>query len=150
MKKLVFLFCISLFMLSCEKEEVKKEEFPFTTVQKHAYNVLNGKFTDTSIYSTGYGADIINFYNVYATPLVEYYTDGTVKNIFFGECNYYDAYAKTTSYYYYYILENSDAIALYNKSDKKIYEFYDIILIDESSFYMQDPDLSVPYKFVKQ
>lgn len=151
MKKLMYLFILSLLFISCEKES--DDSFIYSDSQKHARNVLSGKFTDTSIYSGGYGADIIDFYNVYPTPVLEYYSDKTLKDIIFGECSYYDAYAKTTTNYYYYIYDDASSISLNYKGgdkDKKLYGVFDLILIDETSFYMKDKNLSLPYKFVKK
>lgn len=151
MKKLMYLFVLSVLFVSCEKEEV--DSYKYSAAQKHALNVLKGKFTDTSIYSKGYGADIIDFYNVYSTPVLEYYEDKTLKDITFGECSYYDAYAKTSTNYYYYIYEDASRISLNYKGgdkDKSLYRVFDITLIGENSFYMQDSNLSVPYNFVKK
>lgn len=151
MKKLMYLFILSVLFISCEKEE--DDSYIYSDAQKHARNVLSGKFTDTSIYSTGYGADIIDFYNVYPTPVLEYYSDKTLKDIIFGECSYYDAYAKTTTNYYYYIFEDAFSISLSYKggeNDKTLYRVFDLTLINENSFFMKDSRLSIPYKFVKK
>lgn len=155
-----------ILLFSCSTNDENAEILSYSDKQEKAFALFNGTWADIQFSNLSDGhlselkqdPDKIVFGMHNNTPIEVYandYMNG--KTLLFnnqGECTYYNMPYKDASYEvvecYYQISINADYLTLYKKSDNSLYRRYDMSIKSETKINLQDPNISLPYIFVKQ
>lgn len=158
------LLCALFLLVGCSKDEDPGRSY--TELQKKAFAIFNGTWADTQ-FSNLLGGELgsllpepdkIVFGKHHQNPIEVYKDDYMNGKIFLydnqGECIYYDMPYKDAEYEivecYYNISQNADYLRLYRRNDNSLYKRFDMSIKSDTKMHLHDPDLSLPYIFVKQ
>lgn len=160
MKKIYFclLACVVAFA-GCSKDEDPGRSY--TEQQEKALSVFNGTWADTQFSNLGDypGAELqpdpdkIIFGTQNNKP-VEIYENDFIEGerlLFsaFGELVYHsEGYEDVPCFYW--LSNAADELRLYRTSTKKLYKKFALSIKSDTKINLHDPDLSLPYIFVKQ
>lgn len=165
MKKILFMLAIMFLIVfyGCSKDE---PETYYTEKQEKAFAIFNGTWADIqfSNLSGGQLADLMPdpdkiVFGTHNNKPIGVYKDDYIngKGLLFdnqGECAYYSMPYKGAEYKiiecYYEISDNADQIRLYKRSDNSLFNSYYMSIKSETKINLQDPNLSLPFVFVKQ
>lgn len=160
MKKLILLILIifPLFITSCSSDD--EDNNPYSEKQQKALTVMKGNFKDATFQSVS--GTQISFIEKYDKPLKIYKNDYMNGNTILieaqGVCVWSTHYAGGMSAYndsipcYYEVSYDASRFTLVYKNgemDKTLYERFDLKVTSESTFQLQDKDLTLPYQFSK-
>lgn len=160
MKKIYFclLACVVAFA-GCSKDEDPGRSY--TEQQEKALSVFNGTWADTQFSNLGDypGAELqpdpdkIIFGTQNNKP-VEIYENDFIEGerlLFsaFGELGYHSEGYEDVSCFY-WLSNAADELRLYRTSTKKLYKKFALSIKSDTKMNLHDPDLSLPYIFVKQ
>ena len=153
-----------LFLASCSTNDDIIDYY--SEKQEKAFSVFNGTWADVQFSNLSDGQfanllpepDKIVFGIHNNNPIDVYkndYIDGSsllFKNQ--GECTYFKMPYKDGMYEsvecYYEISTNADYLRLFKKTDNSLYRRYDMSIKNETKINLHDPNLTLPYIFVKQ
>ncbi len=153
------LLCALFLLVGCSKDEDPGRNY--TQQQEKALSVFNGTWADTQFSNLGSypGAELqpdpdkIIFGTQNNKP-VEIYENDFIEGerlLFsaFGELVYHsEGYEDVPCYYW--VSNTADELRLYRTSTKKLYRKFTLSIKSDTKMHLHDPDLSLPYIFVKQ
>jgi hypothetical protein len=157
--KLFCLLCALFLLVGCSKDEDPGRSY--TKQQEKALSVFNGTWADTQFSNLGdyLGAELqpnpdkIIFGTQNNKP-VEIYENDFIEGerlLFsaFGELVYHsEGYEDVPCFYW--LSNAADELRLYRTSTKKLYKKFALSIKSDTKMNLHDPDLSLPYIFVKQ
>lgn len=159
MKKLFFILLAISLLAGCSKDE--EAGITYTEQQQKALAVFNGTWADIQFSNLGNypgselqpNPDKIIFGTQNNNP-VEIYEDDYINGktlLFssFGELVYHsEGYEDVPCFYW--VSKTADELRLYRKATKKLYKRFELSIKSDTKMNLHDPNISLPYIFVKQ
>ncbi len=161
---LVLAMILPMILVGCSDDDEQLSSY--SERQEKAFALFNGTWADIQFSNLSGGQlgsllpdpDLIVFGNHYDKEIEvtkNDYMDGE-EHLFFaqGECTY-KAFVIVDKVYedvecYYFVNRDADYFALYDKKTNRRYKGFDMDIKSETKIHLHDPDLSLPYIFVKQ
>lgn len=149
----IILFTILVALVGCTKDSEELQSYTLT--QLKVFNVFNGEWYDTQFSNIVNGQHInptrIIFGDNYSAPIDIY--EGTLyKFTSHGNCRFYLPFDGVEEEYIqcsYYVSPDGTTLDLHNKSNNKLYHYYNITIESDTKVRLHQNGLSLPYIFVK-
>lgn len=151
MKKTLILMLCVFTLLGCEKDKEPEEQY-YTEKQQKALEILKGRFIDTQFVTA---KDTIIFNEQFKKPLEFKDWSGEVKHRAIGTLTYISSFAYLIGKkeYYYIIGPEAEELILLHRGGNKDGEpakYYDMQIKNNTEFWLYNPNITLPYKFVKK